>query len=51
MLALPLPRPMTPAVEGGEVEPEYFWSYPHLAMHHTKKLLNYSEILWADQFT
>lgn len=39
MLALPFPRPRTPDVAGGELEPEYFWSYPHLAIHQTKKLL------------
>lgn len=30
MLALPLPRPKTPAVGGGECGPACFWSYPHL---------------------
>lgn len=30
ILALPLPRPRTPAVEGGACAPVYFRSYPHL---------------------
>lgn len=30
MLPLPLPRPKTPAVDGGGCDPENFWLYPHL---------------------
>lgn len=45
MLDLPFPRPMTPAVEGGVIGPEYFWSYPHLAMHQTNELSNHSRRL------
>lgn len=38
MFALPLPRPRTPAVDGGECGPLYFWSYPHLQQEEQKKI-------------
>lgn len=35
MFTLPFPRPRTPAVDGGECDPEYFWLYPHLQQRGT----------------
>ena len=35
MFTLPFPRPRTPAVDGGECDPENFWLYPHLQQRGT----------------